>query len=197
MYDRTSDSRPNSSSHSRADLLAGLVGNELSAIASAICEHRPLRCDTHLCSGLDLSVTAPAQPPDMMTIPVEIRKSEIHGMGIFAIHDIHKGQVLWMLTPGLDRTLSDYGVKYSEPRMRDFVKTRGYLNPNKPQWVICVDEAQFWNFPKRGEEANNMMGDEIDGQKLVLAARDIKTGEKLTIPPESDGDYERKMEGRK
>jgi uncharacterized protein len=132
----------------------------------------------------------------MMTVQVKLGKSDIHGTGIFAAQDIRKGQVVWMLTPGLDRISSEYAVKYAEPRMRDFVMERGYLNSDKRQWVFCVDEAQFWNFPQSGEQANTIMGDEIDGEKIVIAARDIAIGEELTIPPESDGDYSRKMEAR-
>jgi uncharacterized protein len=130
----------------------------------------------------------------MMTIPVEIRKSEIHGTGIFALENIRKGQVLWMFTPGLDRTLSEMEVKYAEPRVRDYIKQRGYLNVEQTRWVVCVDEAQHWNFARRGEAANTMMGDEIDGEAVVIAARDIAAGEELTVPPESDGDYQRKMD---
>jgi hypothetical protein len=132
----------------------------------------------------------------MMTVPVEIRKSEIHGLGIFAAFPIRKGQVLWEFMPGLDRGVSDYAVQYAEPRKRAFIMERGYLNPRHPNWVIPIDEAQFWNFPRKGEEANCALGGELDGENLIIAACDIPAGEELTICPESDGDYKRKMELR-
>jgi len=133
----------------------------------------------------------------MMTVKVKVGDSSIHGTGIFAAEPILKGRVVWMLSPAVDRVLTDYAVKYAESRAQEFIRQRGYLNPTRPQWVICADEAQYWNFPRNGDEANTYMGDEIDGQKIVLAARDIAVGEELTIPPESDGDYARKMEQRK
>jgi uncharacterized protein len=133
----------------------------------------------------------------MMTIPVEIQRSDIHGLGIFAVEKIGKGKVLWSFTPGLDRSVSDYVIRYGEPKTCQYVKERGYVNPMNPKaWVICVDEAQFWNFPKRGEEANCTLGGVQDGEALILAARDIEPGEELTVPPESDASYEQKMEGR-
>jgi hypothetical protein len=133
----------------------------------------------------------------MMMIPVEVRKSEIHGYGIFAIANIPEGAVLWAFVPGLDHMVSGYAVKYGDPRASSYIQERGYLSPEKPNvWVICVDEAQFWNFPKRGEEANCRLGGELDGEKLIMADRDIKVGEELTVPPESDADYDRKMETR-
>jgi hypothetical protein len=131
-----------------------------------------------------------------MMIPVEIKKSEIHGLGIFALEPIRKGQVLWQFTPGLDRTTSDYAVRYSEPRVRNFVMERGYLNSAKRQWVVCVDESQWWNFPRNGDQANCVLGGEQDGENLIIADHDIAVGEELTICPESDGDYDRKMTQR-
>jgi len=130
----------------------------------------------------------------MMMIPVEIKSSPIHGHGIFATRRVPRETVLWQFTPGLDHLISDYALEYSEPRIRDFVRARGYINPeNRTSWVIPGDEAQFWNFPPNGAQANCKMGGLQDGEHLVLAARDIEAGEELFIPPESDFDYDRKM----
>jgi len=132
----------------------------------------------------------------MMTVLVEVRKSEIHGLGIFALQAIRKGQLLWGFTPGLDRSVSEYAVEFSEPRKRAFIMERGYLNAKNSHWVICVDEAQFWNFPANGLPANCILGDVLDGENLIIAASDIAAGEELTIAPESDADCKRKMEAR-
>lgn len=133
----------------------------------------------------------------MMRVPVTVGKSAIHGMGIFAIAPIRKGTVLWEFESGLDRQVSEYSVNYGEQRVYGFIRERGYINPLRPKvWIICVDEAQFWNFPKRDEPANCELGGLVDGEYLILAARDIEANEELTIPPESDLDYERKMKGR-
>lgn len=133
----------------------------------------------------------------MMMVPVTVGKSAIHGMGIFAVSPIRAGTVIWEYTPGLDRQVSHYAVNFGDPRIISYIKQRGYVNPDRLQvWVICVDEAQFWNFPKRGEPANTKLGGLLDGEYLILAARDIEANEEITIPPESDADYSRKMEGR-
>ena len=132
----------------------------------------------------------------MLMISVELKKSEIHGMGIFAADLIHKGRVLWQFTPGLDNNLSRYAVEYGEPRVKEFVLELGYFNARRVHWVLFADEAELWNFPRRGEEPNCVLGGEQDGEHLILAGRDIVPGEELTITPESDGDYERKMQMR-
>ena len=130
-------------------------------------------------------------------IPVTVGKSAIHGLGIFAIDPIRKGTVVWQFETGIDREFSNYSVNYGEKRVRRFIQARGYINPQSPNmWIVPVDEGQFWNFPPRGEAANCELGGLIDGEHLILAARDIEANEELTICPESDADYSRKMEGR-
>jgi hypothetical protein len=133
----------------------------------------------------------------MMRVPVTVGKSGIHGQGVFAIEPIRQGTVLWQYEPGLDRAVSEYSVNYGEKRIYQFIRTRGYINPLRPKvWIVCIDEAQWLNFPKRGEAANTELGGLLDGEHLILAARDIEANEEITIPPESDASYEMKMEGR-
>ena len=129
-----------------------------------------------------------------MRVACEVRKSEIHGTGVFAVTKIHQDQVVWSYEPGLDREISDYMVRYGDPAVRDYIRERGYINPKEPKvWVLCIDFAAWLNFPKRGESANLCLGGILDGEYLLLAAREIQPGEELTVPPESDLDYERKM----
>jgi hypothetical protein len=133
----------------------------------------------------------------MLRIPVQVRTSQIHGEGIFALTDIRKGALLWEFDPGLDRRISSFAVKHAEPRVRDYIMERGYINPRQPdQIVLCLDEAQFWNFPPAGEEANTSLGERLDGENVIVAARNIVGGEEITIPPESDFDYERKVSAK-
>jgi len=130
----------------------------------------------------------------MLTVPVEIRNSEIHGQGVFAKCDIRQGAIVWQFTPGLDRVVSLYAVESAEPRSRKYVLERGFIDPIEPDdVVICVDAAQFMNFPPEGIAANTELGAILDGQHLLLAAEDILAGTEITVPPGSDLDYVRKM----
>lgn len=131
----------------------------------------------------------------MLTIPVEIRKSEIHGYGVFAVNDIRRGAVVWQFHPGLDRRISSLTVKYCEPQAQQFIRQRGYVNPTTPEEIVlCIDESQFLNFPKPDQPANLELGGVQDGEHMLLAAVDIPAGDELTVPPESDADFQRKME---
>jgi SET domain-containing protein len=132
----------------------------------------------------------------MMTIPVEVGRSPIHGQGVFARVWVRAGTVIWQFHPALDQKAPQALLKYAEESVRDFVMERGYLNPYD-DWVVCIDEAQFLNFPNLGELANTKLGGKQDGEFLLLAATDIEPGQEITVPPESDQDYSRKMELRK
>jgi hypothetical protein len=100
-----------------------------------------------------------------------------------------------MFHPGLDQRMTKFALKFAEPRVREFVLKRGYINPKSPEeYVICIDESQFINFAQPDKPANLCLGGLQDGEHLLLAAVDIAAGEELTVPPESDLDYERKME---
>ena len=130
----------------------------------------------------------------MLTVPVEIKKSAIHGVGVFAKTEIKKGTVVWMFTPGLDQRVSLLVTEYSDKRKRHYIMQRGYINPKNPEMVVlCIDEAQFLNFPAAGEEANIWLGGVQDDEHLLIAAEDIPAGTELTVLRESDADYQRKL----
>lgn len=127
----------------------------------------------------------------MLTVSVEIKKSPIHGCGVFAVKDIRKGAVVWMFDPVDHRTPAS-ALKFWEPRLRAYAEQRGYVN-EQGDTVLCIDEGQFLNFPRLGETANLCLGGKQDGEYMLLAAVDIPAGTELTVPPESDLDYARKM----
>ena len=132
-----------------------------------------------------------------MRVPCQVRPSEIHGTGVFATETLAAGRVVWAYEPGLDRGITDFSVNHSEKRVADYIRARAYINPARPSmWIVCIDEAQFLNFPKEGEQANLSLGGSQDGENLLLAAREIQPGEELTVPPESDEDYFRKTKQR-
>jgi len=134
----------------------------------------------------------------MLRIPVEIKPSPIHGYGCFAAFDIKKGTVIWTFSRIFDRLIMEYvryrGTKEEQEKLLE----RGYADPTYPADIImCGDESQFLNFPIPPEEANIELGGVIDGHDVLVARREIKAGEELTVPPESDASYEQKMSKRK
>ena len=133
----------------------------------------------------------------MMRVPCKVGDSSIHGQGVFATRDVKKGEVIWTFSRIFDRIVMHY-VRVQAPKDEQAkLWERCYVNPNYPDDVILPgDESQYLNFPIPPEEANIELGGVVDGQDVLIAARDIKAGEEFTVPPESDGDYARKIAER-
>jgi|SRR5215471_7454251 len=130
----------------------------------------------------------------MIRVPVEVKLSPIHGCGCFARADIPKGTLIWKFSRIFDHLVMQHTWQRASKEEQAKLWERCYANPNYPSdLVMCGDEAQFLNFPAEGEKANITLCGVIDGQDVLIAACDIKAGEELTVPPESDADYPRKM----
>lgn len=124
----------------------------------------------------------------MMCVPVEVRESSIHGLGLFAVTDILADTTLYRHNNRVDLRIP-IGLATIEQLHY------GYVNPRNPSFlVICGDNAKFWNFPNQGEAANCVEGWIDEDQEATIVARiDIKAGEELLIDPNSDSDHRRKL----
>jgi SET domain-containing protein len=130
----------------------------------------------------------------MMRIKTKIGDSPIHNQGLFAVHPIPSGTVVWSFSPLFDRPISEHVYSHAPPKEREKLFDRGFQNPHAPNVaVLCGDEGQFMNFPRIGEEPNIIVSGAIDGYDVLAAARDIEVGEELTVAPESDYNYPHKV----
>lgn len=124
-----------------------------------------------------------------MLVQTVTKDSRIHGKGLFAAIPIPLGSVLWRFMPP-DRRILLAHATFEQ-------KHYGYVNPDKPNWlVICGDHACFWNFGLNGEAncgPSSLLLDE--GENAIIALRDIAVGEELLITVDSDADACRKLQG--
>jgi len=115
----------------------------------------------------------------MYVVDVEVKESNIHGMGVFAKDNIGKGTIVWQFTSGHDQRISkDEFDKL--PDKAELVHV-AYLSPASGQMV----------YPPKGDPAcytnhspNNNLSTVFDMSVSVepyfIANRDIKAGEELT-----------------
>lgn len=124
----------------------------------------------------------------MMRVPITVRASGIHGLGIFANHAIAAGTVLWRFQHPDDYRLDLYTASDEQLHY-------GYVNPRRPHdLVICGGKARYWNFPPAGQAPNAVEGPvDSSGEATIVASRDIAAGEELLIDPASDLDATRKL----
>ena len=128
----------------------------------------------------------------MIRVPVELKSSSIHGTGVFAKENIVKNDTVWYFSRIFDRLVPEHLWARGSDQEKAKLFERGYRSDEYDGIFLCGDEAQFLNFPPESEESNLVLGSVINEQPVLQARRDISAGEELTVPPESDADYERK-----
>ena len=107
----------------------------------------------------------------MFSVPTYLKRSPIHGVGVFTPEPISEGAVIWDYVEGVDwRLTPDELSAFPQPfqsRMRRYC----YLE-SSGLYVLCGDNAKFMN-----HSADPNCDDRGD---VTRAARAIEPGEELT-----------------
>jgi SET domain-containing protein len=128
----------------------------------------------------------------MLTVPTSVRRSKIHGLGLFSEGEIKAGMAVWTFNEILDQRINRFHQEgFCKLAIRALLNY-GYINPDEPEFIVlCGDDARFMNF---GDPANTVVGPkDHTGEYILLAARDIHHGEEITVPFDSDADAARKL----
>jgi len=106
-----------------------------------------------------------------------VQPSPIHGLGIFAAHDIMAGTVIWRYDPEFDLTVSRESIeRLPEPTRRQVLKY-SYRCRVDHRYVIAVDDSRYMN---HSADPNIRDDYSVDPRGIMVALRDIRAGEELT-----------------
>lgn len=109
----------------------------------------------------------------MLLVRTYIDRSGIHGIGLFADEFIPAGTMIWQLLPAFDLIISETDLAQQSRVVQEYVGKYGYLSPESQGYVICSDDARFFN---HADEPNTRS----ISHEVTLALRDIEKGEELT-----------------
>ncbi|TSC60821.1 MAG: Nuclear protein SET [Candidatus Peregrinibacteria bacterium Greene0416_62] len=124
----------------------------------------------------------------MLLCKTTLGKSPIHGIGVFAAHDIPKGMVIWEFTRGIDQEIPAASIEKLPALAQACIRKYAYRKPDSDIYVLCGDDTRFFNH----SEEPTVISSSEDGPDI--AVRDIRTGEELTIDYRTfDADAERKL----
>jgi uncharacterized protein len=114
----------------------------------------------------------------MLLIPTYLAPSPIHGLGLFTAVDVPRGTLLWVFRAGLDLEYEQPFVDSLPPLARARLLHYCYREPGASAYVLCGDDARFWNH----SDAPNCENAPIPGTDAwgTAAARDIARDEELT-----------------
>lgn len=115
----------------------------------------------------------------MLLVKTKIGPSPIAGIGLFADKFIPKGAYIWRFKKGFDiRVDTDYPARLPEPA-KTYFSTYAYQNPETLKYILCADDARFFN---HSDTPNTRCVEDPDDEDTAdIAARDINPGEELTV----------------
>jgi len=116
----------------------------------------------------------------MLKVKTYLDKSEIHGIGVFAGEDIEKNQIIWCFDERFDKVIDVEDVlllSISEHAFQNeitFIYKYAYHDKQLNKWILSSDNDRFTNHSRTANTKPLENG-------CVVAARDIRKGEELTI----------------
>lgn len=132
----------------------------------------------------------------MLYVKTKLGSSRIEGIGLFAGQFIPEGTLIWKFTEGFDLRIEKddiYSIG-SEPAREQFLKY-AYLNLRTMKYVLCFDDARFFNH----SPTPNVIGVDAENEEegINIAIRDINEDEELTVDyNQYDADFINKMNGK-
>lgn len=111
----------------------------------------------------------------MLMVETELRPSAIHGIGVFLLEDVRKGQLIWRFDSRIDRVFSDAELEEMPEQLREFLTTYSTFQEESGLWVLCGDNGRHFNHSDRPNTISMgiAFGDDI-------AAEDMPAGTELT-----------------
>jgi uncharacterized protein len=122
----------------------------------------------------------------MLMVDTEVKKSAIHGNGLFAAQDIPEGTVVWEYNAKVDLQLPLKFLKWLSQDVLNFINTYGSQEGDVIS--ISMDDSRYMNHSR---EPNLKTG---PGCESMYSSRAIKRGEELLCDyrefddPSRDGD---------
>ena len=111
----------------------------------------------------------------MLLVPTELRPSPIHGIGVFLLAPVKKGEMIWHFDSRIDRAYTETEIQSLPALAQKFIKKYTSLDQETGLWVYCGDDARFFNHSYQPSTLSLGIGFADD-----VAAQDLVAGEELT-----------------
>ena len=109
----------------------------------------------------------------MLLVKTYLDKSKLDGIGLFADEFIPRGTLIWKFVSRFDFTLKKKNLDKLPEIAREWVLHYGYYNLDEEEYVICVDDARFFNHSETSNTDNTT-------ESGTIAIRDINKREEIT-----------------
>lgn len=103
----------------------------------------------------------------MLRIRTLVKPSQIHGLGLFTLEPIKKGQCIWLFDEGLDIKITIEAYEKLPLIIKEHFNTYAYKE--KGHYILSIDNDKYFNHSKTPNIDEN-----------CFAIRNVEIGEELT-----------------
>jgi SET domain-containing protein len=111
----------------------------------------------------------------MMMVETELRPSPIHGIGVFLLQPVRKGDLIWRFDARIDRVYSEGEIAALPEHMQRFLRTYSTWHQGTRLWVFCGDNGRHFNHSDEPSTVSNAIA---FGEDHAVA--DLPAGTELT-----------------
>jgi SET domain-containing protein len=111
----------------------------------------------------------------MLMVDTELRPSSIHGLGVFLLSPVRKGDLVWKFDARIDRVYSEDEIASLPDHVQHYLRTYSTWHEDTRLYVLCGDNGRFFNHSENPTTVSD--GISFGGDR---AARDLSAGEELT-----------------
>lgn len=111
----------------------------------------------------------------MMMVNTELRPSGIHGIGVFLLEPVRRGETIWQFDARIDRVYADAELESLPERLQGFLRTYSTFHEPTGLWVLCGDNGRHFN---HSDTPNTVSHGIAFGRDSAIA--DLPAGTELT-----------------
>ena len=111
----------------------------------------------------------------MMMVDTEVRPSPIHGLGVFLLQPVRKGELIWRFESRIDRVYPPGEIESLPAHVPAYLRTYSTWHDGVGVWVLCGDNGRYFNHSDEPSTVSDAIAFGCDH-----ALRDLAVGDELT-----------------
>ena len=111
----------------------------------------------------------------MLMIDTELKPSPLHGLGVFVLAPLKKGDLIWRFDARMDRVYTPAELASLPEHLQRYLKIYSTWHEQTGLYVLCGDNGRYFNHSDTPNTVSNAISFGEDH-----AARDLEAGEELT-----------------
>lgn len=113
----------------------------------------------------------------MLLVRTVVKESAIHGLGVFAVEPIRRGEAVWAYEPSLDRIIPVAALDAYPDHVVEYLETYCEYFPELDVLVLSGDNDRYTN---HADDPNTVVVLPNVPEARMVAVRDIAAGEEIT-----------------